>query len=205
MTLNLKFDDTIYDSIANRFGDNLPRGGVVFNSPHAHYNGTDYLDTYGRGCVHDSKFNIFKKRLQRCGHWNRPQPFPADVKQLERAVIKASKNNTTLHLGLKSDCFQWMDRRYKVTQYLLSLLAKYQVSYVIHTRSDLVAHDDYMSLIDKSLCSVEIYIPIINEEQLRYAEPGAPSLKRRMSAYTKLRENNIKVLINTTKTWCEER
>jgi DNA repair photolyase len=85
-----------------------------------------------------------------------------------------------------SDSFMWLDKKYKVTQELLKILKFYRYPYVIFTRSDLVADDEYVPLLDKKLASIQMSISSTNEELTRIIEPGAPSPKRRLEALQKL-------------------
>ena len=74
--LNSKYPDSfnwsIYDELYEKFGNEQPRGGVVFktnfklvNSHHTcskcHY--SFEIDTYGRGCVHDCIYCYAKDSL----------------------------------------------------------------------------------------------------------------------------------------------
>ena len=85
-----------------------------------------------------------------------------------------------------SDSFMWMDTKYGVTKELLKIFSHYNYPYIIFTRSDLVAHDDYMALLRKDLCSVQFSISGNNNRFTRVIEPGAPSYERRLAALKKL-------------------
>jgi DNA repair photolyase len=81
----------------------------------------------------------------------------------------------------------WMDRKYRITQELLKILKHYRYPYIIATRSDLIAEDDYISLMDPSLAAIQVSIISGNEKMNRLLEPGAPSARRRLRALEKLR------------------
>ena len=62
----------------------------------------------------------------------------------------------------------------------------------IHTRSDLIGHDDYVSRLNPK-DEIFIHIPSSNEAIVRALEPGAPSLRRRLDAFDKLRDGGFNV------------
>ena len=205
------FDWSVYDGIAARF-EERPRGGVVFNTTlklvnhHSSCSKCHYafeIDSYGRGCFHECAYCYAKEQLSNHGFWNRPQPFPvnlAEVRRIFYTVFETDKRSRwrsimeqriPLRMGSMSDSFMWLDTKYGVTKELLKILKFYKYPYVIFTRSDLVAHDDYMAELDKNLCSVQFSIAGNNNSFIRNIEPGAPSYKRRLKALEKLSKNDF--------------
>ena len=87
----------------------------------------------------------FRMALKRQGLYNRPMPFPCNWNEIERVLKKY--RGKSLNLGLKSDPFMWMDSKHGHTKRVLLLAKTYDVKFVIHTMSDLIAHDDYLSLV----------------------------------------------------------
>lgn len=206
------FDWGIYDQIANKFGEKPPRGGTVFNTTfklvnfHTSCSKCHYafeLDTYGRGCIHNCVFCYANDQLSHHGYWNRPHPFPVDLSEIRKVFYtvfeteKPSKwrevmeKRVPLRLGSMSDSFMWMDRKYGVTLELLKILKFYRYPYVVFTRSDLVAQDEYLKLIDPSIASVQFSISGGNEQLTRVIEPGAPSVAKRMKALRTLSDHGI--------------
>ena len=206
------FDWSVYDKIAARFGDTPPRGGVVFNTGlklvnhhsscvKCHY--AFELDSYGRGCVHDCSYCYAKEALTAHGYWNNPMPFPVNLAELRKVFFtvfetaKASKwrpileKRIPLRLGSMSDSFNWSDRKYKVSHEILKMLSFYDYPYIVFTRSDLVAEDEYLEVIRKDLASIQFSISGGNEALTRKIEPGAPSVERRLRALEKLATHNI--------------
>jgi DNA repair photolyase len=96
-----------------------------------------------------------------------------------------------IRIGSMSDSFMFMDKKYKVTQELLRLLDYYKYPYIIFTRSDLVAHDEYIDLLNPNLCSIQMSIASTNDELNKKIEPGTPSSKRRLLALQKLSRNGF--------------
>lgn len=91
----------------------------------------------------------------------------------------------------ESDPFGWMDTKYGVSKSLLEREADKPLK--IYTRSDLIAHDDYASLLNPKKHEVNIVIPGVNNGINRLLEPGAPSLSRRIKAANKLMNEGIQV------------
>ena len=200
------FDWSIYDKIADKF-DEPPRGGVVFNTTfklvnhHSSCSKCHYafeIDSYGRGCFHNCVYCYAKDQLETHGYWNRPQPFPvnlAEVRKVFYTVFETNKPNKwreilekriPIRVGSMSDSFMWMDTKYGVTKELLRIFNFYKYPYIIFTRSDLIAKDDYIACLDKNLCSVQFSISGNNQKFTRHIEPGAPSYARRLKALKKL-------------------
>ena len=201
------FDWGVYDRIASRYGDNQPRGGVVFKTTfklvnhHSTCTKCHYafeIDSYGRGCIHNCAYCYAKEQLSAYGYWNRPMPFPVDLAEIRKVfftVFETNKPNQwreileqriPLRLGSMSDSFMWTDLKYGVTKELLKILNFYEYPYVVFTRSDLAAHDEYISLLAKPWVSVQFSISGNNEALTKAIEPGAPNVQRRFEALKKL-------------------
>lgn len=204
---NCDYDFDIYKKLEERYAAEPPQGGITFKSPmrlvNAHSTRQQCLysfevDTYGRGCVHDCVYCYAKDQLEMHGFWNRPIPFPMDVTQIWKIFYtvfeteKPSKwrsileKRVPIRIGSMSDSFMQMDRKYKVALELLKILKYYEYPYIIFTRSDLVAHDQYIEQMDKNLCSIQMSISSTNDKLNKLIEPGAPSAKRRLRALEKL-------------------
>ncbi len=205
------FDWSVYDRIASTF-EEQPRGSVVFNTTfklvnhHSTCTKCHYafeIDSYGRGCFHNCVYCYAKDQLTVHGFWNRPQPFPVNLAEVRKVFYtvfetdKASKwrdvmeQKTPIRVGSMSDSFMWLDTRYGVTKEMLKIFNFYRYPYVIFTRSDLIAHDDYIGLLDKELTSVQFSIAGNNHQLTRVMEPGAPSYRRRLIALKKLAEAGL--------------
>ena len=161
------------------------------------------LDTYGRGCIHNCVYCYAKIELTGHGYWNRPFPMPADITEIWKTFYYAFETDKKyrwreamsmripIRIGSMSDSFMVIDKKYKVTQELLKILSYYDYPYIIFTRSDLIAHDEYLQLLRSDLCSVQMSIASINDAMNRQIEPGAPSAQRRLKALQKLVRNGF--------------
>jgi DNA repair photolyase len=201
------FDWSMYDKLHEKFGDEQPRGGVVFKTSfklanhHATCTKCHYsfeLDTYGRGCIHNCTYCYAKDQLTAYGYWNRPHPFPVDLSDIRKIMAEVFESDrpskwrsvleqrVPLRIGSMSDSFMWMEKKYGVSKELLKILKFYKYPYVVFTRSDLIATDDYLKAIDAAIGAVQFSISGNSEELTRKMEPGAPSIERRLSALKKL-------------------
>lgn len=199
-------------SLERRSLKNPIRGGITFKSPfklvNAHSTCQQCLyafevDTYGRGCVHNCHYCYAKEQLTSHGYWNNPHPVPIDLSEVRKVfytTFETDKPNKwrsvlakriPIRIGSMSDSFMWMDDKYKVTKEFIKILNFYRYPHLIFTRSDLVAKDDYLAVLDKKLCSVQFSISSINEPLNKQIEPGAPSVKRRLNALKKI--NNAEI------------
>lgn len=206
------FDWGVYDKIADRYGENQPRGGVVFKTGfklinhHASCVKCHYafeIDAYGRGCLHNCAYCYAKEQLTAHGYWNRPIPFPIDLVEVRKAFYlvfetdrqtkwrEIMERRIPLRVGSMSDSFMWSDQKYRVAYELLKILKFYRYPYIIATRSDLVAQDEYLSVLDPKLATVQMSIAGVNEAINKKLEPGAPSIKRRFAALKLLNERGF--------------
>ncbi len=207
-----KFDWSIYDKIAARFGDKPPRGGVVFKTTfkllnhHSSCSRCHYsfeIDCYGRGCTFNCLYCYAKEQLFAHKYWNQPIPFPVDLSEVRKVfhtVLETDRrskwrsiieNRIPLRIGSMSDSFMWMDRKYGVTKELLNILRFYKYPHIIFTRSDLIADGEYLDLLDPRYSSVQFSISGGNEKLTKLLEPGAPSVARRLEALKTLSESGI--------------
>lgn len=135
------------------------------------------LDTYGCGCQHDCKYCYAKSLLEFRDLWNNESPSVADVTKIENK-IKTLKKGTVLRLGGMTDCFQPCEKQYKVTYKTIQLLNKYGIHYLIVTKSDLVASDEYVKIMDKSLAHIQITVTSTDDNVALTYEKATPSSKR---------------------------
>ncbi len=201
------FDFSVYRDLELRFTDKPVRGGFIFRTPlklvnhhssctKCHY--TFELDSYGRGCFHNCVYCYAMEQLTAHKYWNEPQPFPVDVTDLHKIFYTVFETDRSskwrdilskripLRIGSMSDSFMKMDIKYGVTRELLRILSHYNYPYIIFTRSDVVARDEYIKELRKDLCSVQFSMSGNNEILTKKIEPGAPSISKRFDALRKL-------------------
>lgn len=151
------------------------------------------LDTYGCGCYHDCKYCYAKSLLEFRGLWDNENPSVADITKIER-VIKRLPKGSIVRLGGMTDCFQPCELKYRVTYETIKLLNKYQIGYLIVTKSHLVANEEYINIMDRDLAHIQITTTTLDDAlSLTYERASVPSL--RVKAILKLQELGFDVAI----------
>ena len=151
------------------------------------------LDTYGCGCSHDCKYCYAKSLLEFRGLWNPENPSVANIEKIRKKVSKLPKG-TVLRLGGMTDCFQPIERKHNVTYETIKILNEYGIHYLIVTKSDLVADDKYIEIMDKNLAHIQISITTTDDElSLQYEKATVPS--KRIEAIEKLQENGFDISV----------
>ena len=156
------------------------------------------LDTYGCGCSHDCKYCYAKSLLDFRKFWNPRDPKVADIGKIEKQIKKIAEgkcgNIRAIRLGGMTDCFQPIEEKHHVTYETLKLLKKYNVHYLIVTKSDLVASDEYMKVLDKELAHIQITVTTTDDDlSMTYEKAVPPS--RRIAAIEKLQAAGFDVAL----------
>lgn len=111
------------------------------------------LDSYGCGCQHDCSYCYAKSLLEFRGLWDSQEPSVADLNKIKRKINKLPVGSI-VRLGGMTDCFQPMEKQYKVTAGVIDALNERGIHYLIVTKSDLVL--DYIDILDKDLAHIQI-------------------------------------------------
>lgn len=151
------------------------------------------LDTYGCGCVHDCKYCYAKSLLSFRGLWNPYDPSVADINKIEKK-IKTLTKGTIVRLGGMTDCFQECEKEFEVTYKTIQLLNKYGIHYLIVTKSDLIASDKYLKVLNKNLAHIQITVTSTDDNLARQYE-NAPVTSKRLGAIEKLFESGFDVQV----------
>lgn len=154
------------------------------------------LDSYGKGCQHDCSYCYAKSLLSFRKLWNPTNPAVADIEKIKRTIkkIKAEGKIHTLRLGGMTDCFQPLEKTQRVTYEVIKALNEARISYLIVTKSDMVADDEYMALMDKDLAHIQITVTTTDDERsLTYEKAVVPS--RRIAAIEKLQAAGFDVTL----------
>lgn len=153
------------------------------------------LDTYGCGCQHDCSYCYAKSLLEFRGLWNPQEPSVANLKKIENKIKKIPKG-TIIRLGGMTDCFMPLEKTQRVTYETIKLLNKYEIGYLIVTKSHIVADDEYIEVMNKDLAHIQITITTLDDElykKLNYEKASYPS--DRVKAIKKLQDNGFDVAI----------
>lgn len=154
------------------------------------------LDTYGKGCQHDCKYCYAKSLLSFRNMWNTDEPSVADINKIEKTIRKIKRDGEIkiLRLGGMTDCFMPMERVWNVTHETIRLLNAYGLGYLIVTKSDMVAEDEYIDILDPDLAHIQITVTTTDDSLSRtYEKAVVPS--KRIRAIEKLQEHGFDVAL----------
>ena len=150
------------------------------------------LDTYGCGCSHDCKYCYAKSLLDFRGLWNPTEPSVADIDKIRKKIKKIAGTNTPIRLGGMTDCFQPIEKKYRVTYETIKALNEYRVPYLIVTKSSMIADDEYLEILDKDLAHIQVTVTTTDDELSKtYEKASVPS--ERIKAIEKLQANGFDV------------
>lgn len=102
----------------------------------------------------------------------------------ERLAKELPAVDGTIGLGTVTDPYQYAEKRFRLTQMCLEILADRGRRVHIHTKSDLILRD--LDLLGRMDVRVGITITNIDDRISRMTEPGAPLPKARLEALSQL-------------------
>ena len=151
------------------------------------------LDTYGKGCQHDCSYCYAKSLLDFRNLWDNEEPSVADIEKV-RKVIKKIPDGMIVRLGGMTDCFMPLEQDERVTYETIKALNDSGIGYLIVTKSDLVADDMYIDVMDKTLAHVQITVTCTDDDMYRrLCYEHAPLPSRRIAAIEKLQAEGFDV------------
>lgn len=122
------------------------------------------LDTYGCGCSNDCRNCYAKSLLDFRGLWDHKNPAVADIEKIRKKVAKLPEGMPAIRLGGMTDCFQPIELTHRVTYETIKALNEKKQPYLIVTKSDIVAYDEYLDLMDKDLAHIQITITCFDDD-----------------------------------------
>lgn len=145
------------------------------------------LDTYGCGCSHDCKYCYAKSLLDFRNQWNPQSPSIANIEKIKRKIKKIPNDVKAVRLGGMTDCFQPIEKIYRVTYETIKALNENNIPYLIVTKSAIVADDEYIDILDKNIAHIQITVTTTNDDLSKtYEKASLPS--ERIRAIEKLQE-----------------
>jgi DNA repair photolyase len=136
------------------------------------------LDTYGCGCQHDCKYCYAKSLLNFRKLWNAAEPSVVNIQKVHRTIKRNLREGDIVRLGGMTDCFQPLERRQRATFHTIEELNKQNVGYLIVTKSDMVADDEYLALMRKDLAHIQVTVTCTDDKFCAQYEKAAPPSKR---------------------------
>lgn len=153
------------------------------------------LDTYGCGCTHDCDYCYAKSLLEFRNLWNPKEPAVADIEKVKKRLDKIEPG-TILRLGGMTDCFQACEKEVGRTYNTIMAMNERGIGQLIVTKSDLVADDKYIEILDKKLAHIQVTVTCVDDDvycEKRYEKAPLPS--KRIAAILKLQEAGYDVAI----------
>lgn len=174
---------------------------TVFKSPYKQLNRkintwcryTKRLDTYGLGCQHDCKYCYAKGLLEFRGHWNVDGQAEADLYKI-KCLIRRLNPGDVVRLGGMTDCFQPLEATKRLTYFTILILNQFRISYLIVTKSAMVADEKYMMIYDKDLAHFQISITATSDLKCIEYEKSSVTSKR-IKAIEKLQTTGFDVSV----------
>ena len=95
-----------------------------------------------------------------------------------------------------TDCFQPIELKYRTTWRTIKALNERKIPYLIVTKSDIVARDEYIETMDKDLAHIQVTVTCFDDDlykKLDYEKAALPS--KRIQAIEKLQAEGFDVQI----------
>ncbi len=115
------------------------------------------------------------------------------AERLREELAKPGYQPSTIALGANTDCYQPIERKYRLTRQILEVLAECEHPVSIVTKSALIERDlDLLGPMGrKHLARVFVSIGTLDRELARKLEPRAATPQRRLDVVRKLNENGV--------------
>lgn len=127
--------------------------------------------------------------------WNPDDPSVADVGKIRRKIARLDPETTpALRLGGMTDCFQPAEKEHGVTYETIKALNERGLSYLIVTKSPLVATDKYLEVLDRDLAHIQVSVTSTDAETSRTFE-RAPEPELRIGAIERLFDEGFDVAL----------
>lgn len=150
---------------------------------------------YGCSYCYAAAFSPNPKMRQDWGNWVIVKENAAEVleKELEAWCNKNPDKTPTIYMSSVTDPYQPIESKCGLTRHLLEVMYPYSPTLVIQTRSPIITRDIDILQRFKRL-RINMSIPTGSEIVRRDFEPRSPSIKARLNAISKIKQN-----INPTK------
>ena len=136
------------------------------------------LDTYWQWCSHNCSYCYARSLLafRWLRHPNNPKFI--DLKTAYRIIAEEIPKWQVTRLWGMTDCFQPVEAVHRITYNVLKAFNHYKKPYLIVTKSDLVARDDYLEVLDPELAHIQITITSTDDElAASYEKASKPSVR----------------------------
>ena len=135
------------------------------------------LDTYGQWCSHNCSYCYARALLDFRWLWHPNNPKFIDLKTAYKIIASIPKWQIT-RLWWMTDCFQPVEAIHKITYNVLKAFNYYKKPYLIVTKSELIARDDYIKVLDPKLAHIQVTITSTDDKLAATYEHASPPSKR---------------------------
>lgn len=145
---------------------------------------------YGCSYCYAAAFSPNPQMRQDWGKWVIYKENAAVVlaKELETWYRKNPKQPPRIYMSSVTDPYQPLESKHQLTRSLLEVMLDYRPNLVIQTRSPIITRDiDYLQRFQR--LRINMSIPTGSEAVRRDFEPRSPSIKARLNAINKIRQN----------------
>ena len=122
------------------------------------------LDTYGQWCSHNCSYCYARALLDFRWLWHPNNPKFIDLKEAYRIIATEIPKWQITRLWWMTDCFQPVEKVHKITYNVLKAFKACKKPYLIVTKSDLIATDEYIEVLDRDLAHIQVTITSTNDE-----------------------------------------
>ncbi len=119
------------------------------------------------------------------------------VALLEKTLAKPSYQVSPIALGINTDAYQPIEKKYKITRQILKVLAKAQHPVTIVTKSAMILRDlDILTeMAEKGLVAVAFSVTSLDNKLSRAMEPRASAPHRRLFALKTLAKGGVPTMV----------
>lgn len=151
------------------------------------------FDTY-EGCSHACKYCFAKKfvDISKIKKGESPKMLEDFINGKRNFTTSWCDWNIPIHWGGMSDPFQPCEKIHRVSYECLKIFAKTQYPFIVSTKGKLVIEKEYLDLLEKCNCVVQISAVCSSYDKL---EPGAPTFKERINMASILSKKVKRVII----------
>ena len=145
---------------------------------------------YGCSYCYAAAFSPNPQMRQDWGKWVIYKENAAVVlaKELETWYRKNPNQPPRIYMSSVTDPYQPLESKHQLTRSLLEVMLDYRPNLVIQTRSPIITRDiDYLQRFQR--LRINMSIPTGSEAVRRDFEPRSPSIKARLNAINKIRQN----------------
>lgn len=159
-----------------------------------------------RGCTHACSYCYARPFHEYLGlgagsDWERVIVVkPRAPELLEQALRRPSWKGEPIAMSGITDCYQPLERRWRLTRGCLEVLLRYRNPVQVVTRSPLITRDlDLLGpLASFGAATVSVSLPILDPETCRLLEPGAPPPGARLAAISALAQAGVPVGVSVS-------